>query len=547
MFFKPLVALVTFLVVAKALPNVTRSGRYLYTPDGNRFYIKGIAYQPQGQEVSNANSPFSEPDTFIDPLADSAGCSRDLPNLQSLGVNAIRVYSVDSTRNHDSCMSALSKAGIYTIIDLSLPSNGSIDRASPAWSTNLLDEYINTINVFNKYDNVLAYNVGNEVVTFNLTFISPYVKAAARDIKAYLTSIGSSALVGYAAINGASDFRLPLANFLSCDPSGTNSGSTSIDLYGLNNYAWCGNSTFQASYASIDADYAGYNVAAYFSEYGCITSPPRLWTEVVALFSDQMTPIWSGGVAFSYFPATSDQGQFGMVTLSSDNTTATPTADFNRLQSQYSQVTFVNSPSLGSSSATYPSCPTSNDTFFSSTTLPPTPSDKACNCLEQSLSCRFTPVTSNFNVEVGQLIDAACNFLGQKGASCDAIGGGNGTYGLVSSCDPTIKLSFVMSEWYELNNRDPQACSFSGNGTVNSSAASAATAAASSCIASASATFVPSAPTTTASSIAGSQTTSSGNNGGSNKGSGALPEQNVVMSILLLSIIASLSAIWTLT
>ena len=33
---------------AYALPKVTRSGRYLYNPDGTRFFIKGIAYQEQG-------------------------------------------------------------------------------------------------------------------------------------------------------------------------------------------------------------------------------------------------------------------------------------------------------------------------------------------------------------------------------------------------------------------------------------------------------------------------------------------------------------------
>lgn len=65
--------------------------------------------------------------------------------------------------------------------------NGSLDRASPSWSTNLLDLYIGTIDVFAKYDNVLAYNVGNEVViAANQTDVAAYIKAAARDTKAYL-------------------------------------------------------------------------------------------------------------------------------------------------------------------------------------------------------------------------------------------------------------------------------------------------------------------------------------------------------------------------
>ena len=32
----------------QALPKISRVGRYLYDESGNRFYIKGIAYQEQG-------------------------------------------------------------------------------------------------------------------------------------------------------------------------------------------------------------------------------------------------------------------------------------------------------------------------------------------------------------------------------------------------------------------------------------------------------------------------------------------------------------------
>ena len=47
----------------------------------------------------------------------------------------------------------------------------------------------------------------------------------------------------------------------------------------------------------------------------CITSPPRLWTEVSALFAAPVSDVFSGGMAFSYFP-TSDG--YGMVNISSD-------------------------------------------------------------------------------------------------------------------------------------------------------------------------------------------------------------------------------------
>lgn len=80
-------------------------------------------------------------------------------------MNAVRVYSVNPALNHDACMQAFDTAGIYVLLDVSLPLNGSINRAAPSWSTNLLNEYVRTIDAFNKYSNVLAYNIGNEVIS----------------------------------------------------------------------------------------------------------------------------------------------------------------------------------------------------------------------------------------------------------------------------------------------------------------------------------------------------------------------------------------------
>ena len=206
---------------------------------------------------------------------------------------------------------------------------------------------------------------------------------------------------------------------------------------------WCGNSTFQDSYAATNSEFSQYNVVAYFSEFGCITSPPRLWTEVAALFGPQMTPVWSGGIAFSYFPAQSAQGQFGMVTISSDESTVTTSADFQTLQAEYGNVTFTNSPAQSAAGpATYPSCLASTAAFDASTTLPPTPNDPACNCLEKNLSCQFTPQKANFTDIVGALLDFGCSVLGQAGQSCNDISsnGSTGVYGSISGCDPSTSL-----------------------------------------------------------------------------------------------------------
>ena len=69
---------------------------------------------------------------------------------------------------------------------------------------------------------------------------------------------------------------------------------------------------------------------------------------VAALFLSPITDTWSGGIAFSYFPAQSGQGQFGMVTI--DGSTVTRSDDFNRLMTQYAQISPPNSPSQDSTS-----------------------------------------------------------------------------------------------------------------------------------------------------------------------------------------------------
>lgn len=223
-----------------------------------------------------------------------------------------------------------------------------------------------------------------------------------------------------------------------------------------------------------------------------------------------------------------------MITLSSDGSTVTTTTDFNNLVTAYGAVQFVNTPAQSSApAASYPACPAENSTFLGSSTLPPTPVDVACQCMEASLSCQFNPQTSNTTGILGPLLNTACGLVGD----CTAIAGNgqNGTYGLASACDPckstlsacvtyanrliiATKLSFVMSLYYESQNRNAQACSFAGNGTVNKASTAAASAVASSCLASATGVSTPSTPANNP----GSASTGASGSTSSNK-SGATP------------------------
>lgn len=129
-----------------------------------------------------------------------------------------------------------------------------------------------------------------------------------------------------------------------------------------------------------------------------------------------------------------------MVTISSDGSSVQVSDDFNRLKDQYTKVAPPNSPSKDSAGASsYPGCPSTNDTWVASTTLPPTPNLSNCDCLENALSCQFKPATSNYSTIVGELLNVGCSLLGQRGGSCDDIGGNgqSGVYGRISGCDPS--------------------------------------------------------------------------------------------------------------
>ena len=191
---------------AEALPTVTASGNAFFAGD-NRFYVRGIDYQPGG---SSAN---------IDPLADTSICSRDIPKFKELGVNTIRVYSVDNSKDHKDCMQQLNDAGIYLVLDVNNPEY-SIRRDKPAQSYNAeyLQSIFAAIDEFQKYDNTLAFFSGNEVINDEKgsTKTAPYVKATTRDMRQYITERGYRKIpVGYSAAD-VSDNRMQTAQYFNC-------------------------------------------------------------------------------------------------------------------------------------------------------------------------------------------------------------------------------------------------------------------------------------------------------------------------------------------
>ena len=124
-------------------PPVSVKGNAFFTSNGDRFYIRGVDYQPGGSSASE------------DPIAEPEVCKRDLEYFKELGINTIRIYTVDNSANHDECMKALADAGIYLALDVNSPlySLNRKDKASIERSYNdvYLQSVFATIDAFAKY------------------------------------------------------------------------------------------------------------------------------------------------------------------------------------------------------------------------------------------------------------------------------------------------------------------------------------------------------------------------------------------------------------
>lgn len=300
---------------ATSLPAVEVKGNAFFA-GSNRFYIRGVDYQPGGSS------------NVADPIADADGCKRDVVEFKKLGINTIRVYTVDNTANHDECMSALADAGIYLVLDVNTPKY-SLNRADPAPSYNdvYLQSIFATVDSFANYTNTLAFFSANEVINDGPTSATaPYVKAVTRDLRQYIRSRNYRTIpVGYSAADIDTN-RLQMAEYMNCGTDDERS-----DFFAFNDYSWCDPSSFTISgWDQKVKNFTGYGIPLFLSEYGCNTNT-RTFQEVASLYSTDMTGVYSGGLVYEY---SQEDSNYGLVSI--DGSSVTELADFAALQTAYS-------------------------------------------------------------------------------------------------------------------------------------------------------------------------------------------------------------------
>ncbi|KAL4968042.1 glycoside hydrolase family 72 protein [Aspergillus stella-maris] len=445
------------VLAADVDPIIIKGSKFFYKSNDTQFYIRGVAYQ---QEYSG---PKSSSNNYKDPLADADACKRDVPYLEKLNANTIRVYAIDPKADHKECMSLLSDAGIYVIADLSSPDE-SIVRNDPKWDYALYQRYASVVDEMSQYPNVIGFFAGNEVSNNpKTTDASAFVKAAVRDMKAYIKSNNYRTMgVGYAT-NDDSSIRVDMADYFNCD-----NAEDSIDFWGYNVYSWCGDSNYEKSgYKSRTDEFRDYSIPVFFAEYGCNAVSPRKFTEVEALYGDKMSEVWSGGIVYMYFQ---EENDYGLVSVDGDKVKTLD--DFSYLSKQLASATPTGTKKgdYKPTNSALQSCPTLGKNWMAaSSPLPPSPNSDLCSCMEKSLSCVAKSDISG--KKLSSTFSTVCGYQGGK--FCEGVTGNatEGVYGAYSVCTPEQQLSFAMNQYYEAQvdqGNSQNACDFDGAATSQS-------------------------------------------------------------------------------
>ncbi|CAI4048915.1 hypothetical protein N7582_004518 [Saccharomyces uvarum] len=309
--------------------------------DNEIFFVKGVDYQPGGSSGYDADSD-------ADILSDPEICARDAFTFQQLGINTVRIYSLNPDLNHDKCMTILNDAGIYAILDVNSGNYGeNLNRADPSgtYDSLYLSRVFKFIDAFKNYPNVLGFFSGNEVINDEEDYAKidpPYIRAVQRDMKQYIAKHANRSIpVGYSAADNT-ELRLATFEYLQCNSLDGKKVNDDLDVsrsdfFGLNTYGWCsGISDWQSSgYDILNSTFDDAVIPLIFSEYGCNTKTPRTFDEVSEGLYGGLKNVFSGGLVYEY---TEEANNFGLVKLD-DSGSLTYKDDFVNLEAQLKNIT----------------------------------------------------------------------------------------------------------------------------------------------------------------------------------------------------------------
>ncbi|DBA00066.1 TPA: hypothetical protein N0F65_003732 [Lagenidium giganteum] len=260
-------------------PIVIKGNRFFNSKTGVEFRMKGMAYypRPNAGNLSDVNNYDWAADTHEDVW------KPHLEVMKDLGVNVIRLYSVDPTTSHDKFMCACSEAGIYVLIGMAAPCENCaiLDLEPPkCYPDELFTRMQMVYNAFAVYDNTLGFSVGNENNLLRKYSeggfqTAPCVKALIRDTRNYADSCASAIRRVPIGLDSA-DIK-PRESFIAYyDCTVDDNEFTRAEWHGFNPYVECDpvKHTKYEDSKGLQALMKEYNATGYsrpimFGEYGC--------------------------------------------------------------------------------------------------------------------------------------------------------------------------------------------------------------------------------------------------------------------------------------
>jgi len=212
-----------------------------------------------------------------------------------------------------------------------------------------------------------------------------------------------------------------MAEYMNCGDDDVRS-----DLFAFNDYSWCDPSSYaQSGWQDKVAQFAGYSIPLFLSEYGCNTNT-RKFEEVASLYSTQMTGVYSGGLVYEYSQETSN---YGLVTVSGG--AVTERDDFTALQSAYAGTPNPSGDGGYLASGSASTCPPFQDPQWAvGTTLLPTMPSGAQKYFTSGAGTPPGISSTTGSQTSGSTFDFSAKSGGNAGTSNGAFnstGSGNGT------------------------------------------------------------------------------------------------------------------------
>ena len=180
---------------------------------------------------------------------------------------------------------------------------------------------------------IYAYVDRGKVLCVFVLILCCTFQAVQRDMKDYIRNHSPRLIpVGYSAAD-VRDILMDTVNYMSCQLS--NATTSRSDFVGLNSYSWCGDSNYKISgYNILTDDFSNASLPVFFSEYGCNQASPRIFTEVEALYGEEMSRVFSGGLVYEY---SQELNNYGLVFVGGEDK-ITLLEDYENLQRQYGKL-----------------------------------------------------------------------------------------------------------------------------------------------------------------------------------------------------------------